>query len=222
MTLIIGIILSNIGWLILTLVTTKTITVPVYITVFGNFLYQHGNAWIIAVVVATVAQNFPLQDRGKALGITKGYVALSSAFIATIKSFLSNDNINVFMVLLLIISPLVGLTQFIFVQRTPDIYAKKYMDTTDMGYTHCFSKKTIGIQNQNMLSLRRNTESTKQEISRITTDGEMFQNGNFKLWHILAIFFAILLASTSLIRIYVTSMEYIWIYSKHIFMHYIL
>eukprot|EP00940_MAST-03C_sp_MAST-3C-sp2_P002446 g2446.t1 len=49
---------------------------------FLNFLAQHGSGWIASATVATSLRNFASEDRGVAVGLTKGSFALSSGFVA--------------------------------------------------------------------------------------------------------------------------------------------
>ena len=72
-SLFIGITITTLGWGLLTLITIQIIDVDYTITAFANFMYQHGNSWMVTVCCATIVQNFPSQDRGKLLGVAKGY-----------------------------------------------------------------------------------------------------------------------------------------------------
>ena len=41
---------------------------------------QHGSAWILSSSVATPVRNFPKENRGTIVGLTKGFFALSAGF----------------------------------------------------------------------------------------------------------------------------------------------
>ena len=47
-----------------------------------NFLSQHGSGWLASATVATSVRNFPLRDRGAAVGLAKGFFAVSSGCVA--------------------------------------------------------------------------------------------------------------------------------------------
>eukprot|EP01083_Nonionella_stella_P061172 159475_1 len=82
----IGVVWITLGWCLLTLFTTQVIDISSlsysYIIVgLSNAIYFHGNVWFSSIAAPTIAQNFPVKDHGKVLGLAKGYLGIGSAFV---------------------------------------------------------------------------------------------------------------------------------------------
>lgn len=77
---------------------------------FLNFVAQHGSGWIACATVSTSLRNFPIDDRGVAVGLTKGAFALSSSFLAELYvGMFDSDALN-FLYFISVVAPV-----FIFV-----------------------------------------------------------------------------------------------------------
>ena len=159
-----------------------------------------------------------------------GYFALASAFVASIKSFLVDDNIDDFMVILFFIIPVFGLTHFLLVQRTQRNYARNYSNKIDMGYTFCFDPIPMGIQpNQDYFASLKYVDPSHSNSNSVSIRpmgiAGIKDNGNFCLWYTIAICLSIVLAVASVLNIYLTCMNlfsfnivhwiYLFTYSQH-------
>ena len=153
-----------------------------YIVGTTNLIYMHGSGCFAAVAAATAAQNFPKQDHGKILGLSKAYLGISSALVAIWKLDLTNSNTDGFLFALLCFVFISSVVFAFFLKPLPKHIAKTYIDTKEMGYNHCFKLQSN--------DLTRNMVETKN-------------HSNLTVWFTLAIILAIYLIFVTLIQNYV-------------------
>eukprot|EP01084_Bolivina_argentea_P286077 490687_1 len=123
-----GVVITCIGYSLLAAITTQFFAIKSFIfACFANFLFNHGTAWFSMIATPLIAQNFPVKDHGKLLGLGKGYLGIGSAFISVFKSDLANNNVDMFMLYTMIFIPIVCLIFGWFIILLPNNLSKHYL-----------------------------------------------------------------------------------------------
>ena len=124
----IGVVLTSIGYILLTGITTQAVALKSFASVFlSYFLFRFGMSFYSNVSIPLLAQNFPIKDRGKIIGLGKGYIGIGSAFIASFKSDLANDDVDIFMMITMIFIPVASFISAWFIALLPPELASKYL-----------------------------------------------------------------------------------------------
>lgn len=123
----IGVAITTIGYTLLTGITTQFLDVKSFEAVcFVYFLVQLGVAWYSNIAIPLLAQNFPEKDRGKIIGLGKGYLGIGTAFIAVFKSDLADEDVDIFMISTAIFIPVASCFAAWFIVLLPPELASKY------------------------------------------------------------------------------------------------
>ncbi|XP_057429650.1 protein NUCLEAR FUSION DEFECTIVE 4-like [Lotus japonicus] len=113
--LCVGSLTSFLGYGVLYLALTKTVSIPYFVLWLALVIAANNTAWLTTAVLVTNMRNFPV-SRGKVSGILKGYGGLSAAVFTEIYSIvLHNDSPN-FLLLLAVGIPVICLSMMFLVR----------------------------------------------------------------------------------------------------------
>ncbi|ETO10391.1 hypothetical protein RFI_26989 [Reticulomyxa filosa] len=193
-----GTSLVCIGWLFLYAFTAQWIDLSneakltrMTLIAVANFTYQQGNAWFTSIGVAVVANSFPVHDRPALLAMTKGYIGISSAFVAEWKLGLANNETNKFMMVMLLFIPATLCLWVNWQMRTPPTMLQyTYFNETELGMSMpCLQSGGQALGNESHASAIAHAETAKSMMT-----------GHFWLWYVAILFFGYFLALTAVLQ----------------------
>lgn len=118
-TAIFGSAMVFVGYFFMWLFTTKAL--PSTTLVMGLFygLALHGSSWLQTASTATAIKNFPAENRGQVVGLTKGFFGLCSSVISQLYvAFFRPDAVK-FLFFLSIFLPTLGIFCLLFLDHMP-------------------------------------------------------------------------------------------------------